>query len=70
MDDVGKGDEDMVTSIDDGSAHVACHVAPVAGRMTVFASVEYPRDEPPTSIEIDGHTWRVDDVGEYRDEQN
>lgn len=60
----------MVTG--DGSAHVAYHVAPVAGRMTVFASVEYPRDEPPERIEIDGRTWRAveADMGEYSDERD
>lgn len=65
---MGKVDEAVVTV--DGSSRVAYHAAPVAGRMTVFASVEYPRDEPPERIEIDGRTWRVDDVGECRDEQS
>lgn len=30
------------------------HKAPVAGILTVFASIEYPADEPPDSITIDG----------------
>ena len=35
------------------------HKAPVGGRPTVFvfANVEYPADEPPKTIEIDGHVW-------------
>ena len=33
------------------------HTAPVGGRPTVFANVEYPADEPPKTIEIDGHVW-------------
>jgi len=37
--------------------HEADHVAPVAGRMTVFASVEYPADEPPETIEIRGEAF-------------
>jgi hypothetical protein len=41
------------------------HVAPVLKVPTVFASIEYPRDEPPESIEIDGTVWkRVDDGDE------
>ena len=42
------------------------HVAPVLKVPTVFASIEYPRDEPPESIEIDGVVWkRVDDGDEF-----
>jgi hypothetical protein len=33
------------------------HKAPVAGILTVFASIEYPADEPPDSITIDGVTY-------------
>ena len=37
------------------------HVAPVAGTMTVFCGLEYPRDAPPDAIEVDGVRWvRVD----------
>lgn len=28
------------------------HCAPVSGRMTIFANVEYPRDNPPDAIRI------------------
>lgn len=30
------------------------HVAPVMGRPTVFASIEYPADQPPEEIVIRG----------------
>jgi hypothetical protein len=33
------------------------HVAPINGRLTVFANLEYPADEPPKTIEVDGHVW-------------
>ena len=39
------------------------HVAPVLKVPTVFASIEYPRDEPPESIEIDGIVWTRESVG-------
>lgn len=34
--------------------HECDHRAPVAGVLTVFASIEYPADAPPESITIDG----------------
>ena len=43
------------------------HVAPVLKVPTVFASIEYPRDEPPESIEIDGVVWRRVDDGDESD---
>ncbi len=39
------------------------HVAPVLKVPTVFASIEYPREEPPESIEIDGVVWRRERAG-------
>lgn len=33
------------------------HCAPVSGRPTVFANVEYPEDNPPDAIEIRGNTY-------------
>lgn len=45
--------------------HECDHKAPVAGIMTVFASIEYPADEPPREITIDGVTYvRRDDEGD------
>lgn len=37
-----------------GGYHEYDHTAPVHGTDVVFASVEYPKDEPPEAIEIDG----------------
>lgn len=39
------------------------HVAPVAGRMTVFCALQYPVDEPPETIVIHGVIFRRDDSG-------
>jgi hypothetical protein len=37
------------------------HTAPVAGRMTTFCMLEYPKEFPPAVIEVDGVRWvRVD----------
>lgn len=33
------------------------HTAPVAGRMTTFAMLEFPREDPPEAIEVDGRRW-------------
>jgi hypothetical protein len=33
------------------------HTAPVAGRMTTFAMLEYPRDKPPREIVIGENRW-------------
>lgn len=33
------------------------HVAPVTGRPTVFASLEYRTSEPPRAIEVDSSRW-------------
>jgi hypothetical protein len=38
---------------------VYSHVAPVAGVRTVFATVEYPVDEPPEEITIAGTGYRT-----------
>lgn len=40
------------------------HVAPVLGKPTVFASIEYPRDKPPAELVIDGIVWRRADYVE------
>ena len=40
-----------------GAYREADHVAPVAGVMTVFATVEFPTDEPPERIEIAGNAY-------------
>lgn len=45
------------------------HKAPVAGILTVFASIEYPADEPPDSITIDGVTYMREGVDGDADEQ-
>lgn len=45
--------------------HECDHVAPVAGRPTVFASVEYPEDSPPDVIVIRGERY----VRERRDDE-
>ncbi len=42
--------------------HECDHKAPVAGVLTVFASIEYPADEPPDSITIDGVTYMREEV--------
>lgn len=33
------------------------HKAPINGRLTVFANLEYEADKPPKTIEVDGHVW-------------
>ena len=33
------------------------HTAPVAGRMTTFAMLEFPKEDPPDAIEVDGRLW-------------
>lgn len=33
------------------------HTAPVAGRQTTFAMLEYPRDKPPTVVQVDENAW-------------
>ena len=33
------------------------HTAPVAGRMTIFAMLEYTRDKPPREIVIGENRW-------------
>lgn len=33
------------------------HVAPINGKPTVFANLEYEEEKPPRTIEIDGHIW-------------
>lgn len=45
------------------------HKAPVAGILTVFASIEYPADEPPESITIDGVTYMREEVDGDADER-
>lgn len=42
--------------------HECDHKAPVAGILTVFASIEYPAGEPPDSITIDGVTYMREEV--------
>ena len=44
------------------TARLFWHVAPVLGVPTIFASVEYPRDKPPTELVIDG--TRFEAVGD------
>lgn len=51
---------DMVDEVYDGDMRAMAeraqrpyhHCAPVSGRMTVFANVEYPRETPPDAIRI------------------
>jgi hypothetical protein len=38
------------------------HTAPVAGRMTTFCMLEYPRDKPPHEIVIGEHRWVREDA--------
>jgi hypothetical protein len=38
------------------------HVAPVLGKPTVFASIEYPVGEEPCVIEIQGIRWLRSDL--------
>lgn len=45
-------------------SRVYSHVAPVAGVRTVFATVEYPVDEPPEEIMIAGTMYRAVRVAE------
>ena len=51
-----------------GGYHEFDHRAPVAGVMIVFASIEYPVGEPPTSVVIDGITYVRKDCA-HDDEQ-
>lgn len=48
-----------------GQYHECDHVAPVAGRLVVFAAVEYPADSPPDEIVIRGERY----VRESRDDE-
>lgn len=38
------------------------HTAPVAGRQTTFCMLEYPREQPPAVIEVDGVRWVREDA--------
>lgn len=38
------------------------HTAPVAGRLTTFCMLEYPKEFPPAVIEVDGVRWVREDA--------